>query len=156
METTAIGYYVSQNCLVVPIQTELYDQTLGQLQLLILDRLTDATLLGVVVELSGVNIIDGYIWDQFMQLTKMTRCMGRQTVFTGFKPTVVSALMTLPIDFESLHCFGKLEQAIEYLHEDLLVNVKEEGDEEHMDEFAQYTEQDEGDGRAQTPHDMSD
>lgn len=115
MSEVQFGSYKTQECLVVPIQNEFYDDDLGRLQQAILKRLNDdSSIGGVVIDLSGVNIIDGFIFKALLDLSRMTEFMGRRTVFTGFKPSVASALVELSIDTDDLNSFTDLESAISF------------------------------------------
>ena len=123
------GFYKTQDCLVIPIQSEFYDVDLERLQSSVLQHLEKSgDLLGVVLDLSSIEIIDGFIFQALLNLAKMTKCMGCETVFTGFRPSVVSALVGLSIDIGGINSFSDLEKALHYFHPKVLEDYKENED----------------------------
>lgn len=106
--------YLTQNCLVIPIQTDLYDDFVRELNRIILQRLENAEIIGVIIDLSALEIIDATNFQQLISLTKMVALMGRQTVFTGFRPAVVAALVNLNIAIKDITVFINLETCFNY------------------------------------------
>lgn len=90
--------HIIRGCLVVPIQGELYDELILQIQRDILEEIKQTGIKGVIVDLAGVDIIDSFLGRVVSDTAKMASMLGATTVLTGFKPAVVASLVDL--DFE--------------------------------------------------------
>lgn len=99
MENEArVEMYINQGRLVVPIQVELTDGLALQVQKDILDELERTGLKGVVIDLSGVSIIDLFLAKAIFDTGRMASLLGAKTVITGLKPGVVASLIDLDFD----------------------------------------------------------
>ncbi|MCG8576762.1 MAG: STAS domain-containing protein [Flavobacteriales bacterium] len=84
---------ISNNILVVSIQNEMYDEIVIQLQEQILEKVHEKRLKGVLIDVSGMEIIDPYTLKLLENTTKMIRLLGAKTAFTGIKPEIVASLI---------------------------------------------------------------
>lgn len=99
MENEAkVGKYIDRGSLVVPIQGELTDDLVIRVQKEILDEVRQGRLKGVVIDLSGVNIIDIFLATAIFNTAKMASLLGAKTVVTGLRSGVVAALVDLDFD----------------------------------------------------------
>jgi len=90
-----VGMYVTRDCLVVPIQVELHDELVTQIQEDILRRVKGERLKGVVIDLSGVAILDSVLARGVFDTAQMTSLLGARTVITGLSAGVVASLIDL-------------------------------------------------------------
>lgn len=90
-----VGMYVTRDCLVVPIQVELHDELVTQIQEDILRRVKGEQLKGVVIDLSGVAILDSVLARGVFDTAQMTSLLGVRTVITGLSAGVVASLIDL-------------------------------------------------------------
>jgi rsbT antagonist protein RsbS len=90
-----VGMYVTRDCLVVPIQVELHDELVTQIQEDILRRVKGERLKGVVIDLSGVAILDSVLARGVFDTAQMTSLLGVRTVITGLSAGVVASLIDL-------------------------------------------------------------
>lgn len=93
---------IVQGCLVVPIQVELYDNTMLKLQDDILEEVKEKRIKGVIIDLSAVNIIDLFLAQKIKETISMAALMGAETILTGFKPEVAASLVDMDFDFEDI------------------------------------------------------
>lgn len=93
-----VGMYISQGRLVVPIQVELTDDLVLQVQKEILDEVQKTRIKGVVIDLSCVSIIDLFLGKAIFDTARMASLLGAKTVITGLKPGVVASLLDLDFD----------------------------------------------------------
>ncbi|WP_417810392.1 STAS domain-containing protein [Thalassospira alkalitolerans] len=142
-----VGMHVMRGCLIVPIQIELYDEVLQQLQRDILNKVNDTGVKGVIIDVSVVEIIDSFIAQIFVDICRMTALIGAQTILIGIRPALAGALTDLGIGVRDIHTALTLDHAISQLEPVVspatpVLNVPEE-DMTHED--AEYWAEDEED-----------
>ena len=101
-DSTRVTMTMVRGCLVVPIQVELYDDTMLKLQDDILEEIKEKMVKGVIIDLSAVNIIDLFLAQKIKEIISMVALMGAETILTGFKPEVAASLVDLDFDFEDI------------------------------------------------------
>ena len=124
-----VEMYVNQGCLVVPIQVELNDDLVLKVQKDILIQVNTAGLKGVVIDLSGVSIIDLYLATTLFDTAKMTTFLGAVTVITGLRPGVVASLINLGFDPQGVLTAVTLDKGLQ-----IIAQLDEGEDEEIEDE----------------------
>jgi len=82
----------------VPIQTELRNEVVERLQRDILGKIREFRLRGVVIDLSGVSMLDTHQAKNLFDTGKMARLMGAETAFTGLSAGIVISLIDLGFD----------------------------------------------------------
>ena len=123
----------TQGCLVVPIQEELFSEAALQFQTSILEEVHASSFLGVVIDLSGVKIVDGRLWDMLYKTSHMIKMLGFPTIITGFSPGIVASIIDLNLDIDSIVTAQKLEDALEMLTRPADEDVAEESDAKELD-----------------------
>ncbi|QJX80963.1 STAS domain-containing protein [Priestia megaterium] len=71
----------------------------------------------LIMDLSGVFIIDTMVADQLFKVIDALRLLGVETILTGVRPEVAQTIVSLGLDFSSKRVKGSLQQAIEELFE---------------------------------------
>lgn len=89
---------VSRGCVVASIQRDLRGVVLQQFRSDLLERLQDSGAGGVIIDLSGVRIMDADDFDGIRRTLDMAALMGARAVLVGLRPGVVSALVQLDVD----------------------------------------------------------
>jgi rsbT antagonist protein RsbS len=128
-DTPRITTSIIRGYLVVPIQVELYDQTMLELQDDILEELKEKSIKGVIIDLSGTNVIDLFLAQKIIDTVNMVALMGAETILTGFKPEVAASLVDMDFDFEGIQT--ALDQDDAFLILESVSNVSEESKEEY-------------------------
>lgn len=129
---SGVGMHVVSNQLVVPIQGELYDDTLELLQREILNKVYTAEIQGVILDVSALPVMDSFAFTLLTETAKMVSLQGAEAVFVGFQPGVVSALMDLDAPTDGLNTALTLEDGFELIR----TLVAGKANEAH-DEFSQ-------------------
>ena len=83
--------------LLVSVQTELADDVVEQFQndvLAAIERDRDRTG-GLLLDISGLEIVDTYVARVLADTATMARLMGRETVICGMRPEVASTLVQM-------------------------------------------------------------
>jgi rsbT antagonist protein RsbS len=93
-----IGIYQTRGCLVVPVQVELSDDLALQLQTDILKKIKETNAEGLVIDLSGVTIVDVGLGQVIVNTARMASLFGTRTVITGLSAGVVASLVDLDFD----------------------------------------------------------
>jgi rsbT antagonist protein RsbS len=114
-ESIKITMHKTQGCLVVPIQEELSKEAAQRIQGSILEQVHAKSIKGVIIDLSGVKVIDGILWEVFSKTAKMVKMLGSPSVITGLSPGVVASIIDLNLDFSDLTTAMNLEDALEIL-----------------------------------------
>ncbi len=95
-----IPLQISQNCVIALIQIYLTPELWQQLRQDLLEKLHTSKASGVIIDLSGVEIIDLTDFTELRNLIDMVAMMGAKTVISGLKPGVISALVDLDANME--------------------------------------------------------
>ncbi|MCA0987661.1 STAS domain-containing protein [Guptibacillus algicola] len=66
----------------------------------------------LVVDLSGVPIMDTMVANEIFQLMKILELSGIETIVTGIRPEIAQTTVNLGIDFDKVKTFAHLHQAI--------------------------------------------
>jgi rsbT antagonist protein RsbS len=121
----------TQECLVVPVQEELSKETAKKMQRKILEYVHDKSIKGVIIDLSGVKIIDGALWEVFSKTARMVKMLGPPSVITGLNPGVVASIIDLNLDFSELTMAMNLEEGLGILTQSTEQEIDIEEDEKN-------------------------
>ena len=106
-----IPLQVSQNSVVASIQINLTQELLQELRQDLLEKLHASRASGVIIDVSGVEIIDGHDFAELRNIIDMVAMMGAKTVISGLKPGVISALVDLDADIDDINAALNLDDA---------------------------------------------
>lgn len=118
--------------LIVSIQTALSDSLVQQLKDDIMASIDKTGAAGLVMDVSGVDLMDSYISRSIRDISLMAKLMGVKTVISGMDPMVAITLVEMGMNMEGVETCMNLEAAIDYLDE-LEEGGAEQADEEDMD-----------------------
>ena len=133
VESIKITMHDTQGCLVVPIQEELSKEAAQQIQRSLLERVHARSVKGVIIDLSGVKVIDGILWEIFSKTAKMVKMLGSPTVITGLSPGVVASIIDLNSDINDLTTAMNLEDGLEILTQSTEPETDDEHDAENVE-----------------------
>ncbi len=102
-----------RNCLLVSIQTELHDRLAHTLQESLMERVRTADAMGVILDVSAVEIIDSYITRILNDIGKSVRFMGAECYIVGIRPAVAMTLIEMGVELDSVHTALNLDLALE-------------------------------------------
>lgn len=101
--------------LLVPLQGDISDGQAALLKHDVLERIRHTSCVGVVVDLSGLWLVDSHLCAVIATLAASARLMGTTTVISGMKPDVALTLQTMGIDLAGVRSARNLEHAITLL-----------------------------------------
>lgn len=107
--------------LLVTLQGDLYDSTAEQLRQDIGETVSDSAVNGVVIDLSGVEIVDSFMGRVLSDVAAMTRLLAAQTVVAGMRPAVAITLVELGLTLPGLRTALTTEDALRLLGSEVSV-----------------------------------
>jgi rsbT antagonist protein RsbS len=119
-----IPLQLSRNCAIASIQIDLTEEVIHQFrkELLAFVQTTGAT--GVILDVSGVDIMDIDDFDALRQTISMVKVMGAFPVLSGLKPGVVSAIIELGAKTDDIEAALNLDEAFLLIEEKRTPNQK--------------------------------
>jgi rsbT antagonist protein RsbS len=101
--------------LIVPIQGELYDRIVLDLQAEILGRIEKTSAGGLVLDISALEFVDSFMARVLNDIAQMAALMGTRTVVVGMTPTIAIVLMDLGLQLSRVPTARNLEKGLELL-----------------------------------------
>ena len=101
--------------LLVPLQGDVTDHQASRLREDILLAIQKYGALGVVIDVSGLWIVDSHLCSVLAQLALASRLMGTRTVLSGVSPDIAVTLQTMGVGLEGMETALGLEEALELL-----------------------------------------
>jgi len=111
-----LSVHISNGCLVVPVQGDVDDERIQSIQKKILDNVNKQNVKGVVIDLSGVRMLEPYYAGIIDKTAKMINLLGAKTIISGINPGVAISLLDSNFEFEEI--FGTVrtfEEGVEKL-----------------------------------------
>lgn len=101
--------------LLVPIQEDLTDAEAEQLQRRLLETLASVRARGIVIDVSGMDVVDSYFCRVLRDTAAMSRLMGARTAVVGMNPAVAVTLTELDLTMPGVHTDLSLERGLDWL-----------------------------------------
>jgi len=122
--------------LLITIQVDMHDRLANQLQ----DDLTSSIVKhgsrGVLIDISGLEVVDSFIGRMLSNIAAMSRILDAETVVTGMQPAVAITLVELGLSLAGIRTALTVERGMQILrHEgerDQLQQYREEAEEESI------------------------
>src|SRR5687767_2912401 len=99
--------------LLVPLQGDIGDRAAAELVPRVLERVRKEAALGVIIDVSGVWIMDSHLCALLAKLVLAFRLMGAEAAVSGLSPEIVTTLMEMGVDFKQFSTALTLEAALE-------------------------------------------
>ncbi|MEU2335470.1 STAS domain-containing protein [Streptomyces sp. NPDC006654] len=103
--------------LLVSLQGELHDSVAEQLQQDITERIAGSEASGVVIDVSGVEIVDSFLGRVIAEIAANARLLAVRTVVCGMRPAVAITLVELGLTLPGLVTALDVERALELLRQ---------------------------------------
>ena len=110
-----IPLQVVRGCVVASIQIDLDPEVLRQFRNDLLECVKNSRANGVILDVSGVDILDQDDFNGLRSTMEMAEIMGARSILSGLKAGVVSALIDLGADPEGVKAVLNLDDAFELL-----------------------------------------
>lgn len=104
-----------ENFLIVSVQQDLTDGEAENLQGRLLERLTRVRAAGVVIDVSGMDVVDSYFCRILRDTAAMSHLMGARTAVVGMNAAVAVTLTELGLEMPGVHTDLSLERGLQWL-----------------------------------------
>ena len=139
-----LSVHISEGCLIVPIQGEINDERMNIIQNKILEGVERTGVKGVVIDVSGVRIIEPYYAQVIDNIAKMIYLLGARTVLTGIRPGVAISLVDSNFDFKEIYgTAGTFEEGVGILKPVIGVGKELEEFEEEIEMEEEFIDEEE-------------
>jgi rsbT antagonist protein RsbS len=101
--------------LLVSLQGELHDGMAEQLQHDITSRIATSRVTGVVIDISGVDMVDSFLGRVLAEIASTARLLAARTVLAGMRPAVAITLVELGLTLPGLVTALDVDRAMELL-----------------------------------------
>jgi rsbT antagonist protein RsbS len=98
--------------LLVPLQGELTDDLADQLTTEVLDRIYSEGSSGIVIDITGLWMVDSHLCSVLTQLSAAAQLLGAKTIISGLKPEIALTLETMGIQLGAIETALDLEAAL--------------------------------------------
>jgi rsbT antagonist protein RsbS len=116
--------------LIVSIQVSLSDDLVVGLKEDITRNIEEYGARGLIIDLSGIDLMDSYISRSIRDIALISKLMGVKTVISGMDPMVAMTLVEMGLEMDDVRTALSLEDAIE-----LLGRIKKDSNDNALREF---------------------
>ena len=99
--------------LIVPLQGDVGDDQAARLTGDVLQRIREHSKAGLIVDLSGLWLVDSHLCAVLANLAASANLMGTPTWITGLSPEIALTLQAMDFDLTGMRTALSLEQALE-------------------------------------------
>jgi rsbT antagonist protein RsbS len=101
--------------ILVPIQGDLTDDVAEQLNTEVLRAIHESGARGLVIDLTGVWIVDSHLCAVLSNMAMAARLMGTPTILSGLSPEIAMTLQAMGVELAAIRTALTLEQALTLL-----------------------------------------
>lgn len=98
--------------LITTIHIELDDAVADAFQADVLQAIESTTAKGLVIDISGLQLVDTYVARILAETGRMARLMGTKTVLVGMRPEVAATLVRMGYGLDGVHTALDLGQGL--------------------------------------------
>jgi rsbT antagonist protein RsbS len=103
------------DCLLVTIQVDMHDRLAMQLQDDLTSRIAATGAHGVLIDISGLEMVDSFIGRMLGSIAAMSRVLDAETVVVGMQPAVAITLVELGMSLAGVRTALNVEKGMELL-----------------------------------------
>lgn len=101
--------------LLVTIQVDMHDQLALTLQDDLTDRISKTTARGVLIDISGLDMVDSFIGRMIGTISALSKIMDAHTVLVGMQPEVAITLVELGLTLPGVSTALDVERGMQLL-----------------------------------------
>jgi len=101
--------------LLVTIQVDMHDQLARVLQDDLTSQIEKTGAKGVLIDISGLDLVDSFIGRMIANISAMSRILDAQTVVVGMRPAVAITLVELGLDLAGVDTALDVERGMKRL-----------------------------------------
>ena len=103
--------------LLVTIQVDMHDRLALALQDDLTEKIVRAGTRGVLLDISGLEIVDSFIGRMIANISGMARVLDAETIVVGMQPAVAITLVELGLSLEGVRTALNVERGMELLQQ---------------------------------------
>jgi rsbT antagonist protein RsbS len=115
MDPTRLPIIKLWDQILVPLQGEITDAIAERLREDVLRTIHDSGAAGLVLDITGVWMMDSHLCSVLSRLASAARLMGASTILTGMSPDTAITLQTMGVELEGVRTALTVEDAFEFL-----------------------------------------
>ena len=101
--------------LLVSIQVDMQDQMALQLQEDLGQRIVDTGCNGVIIDITGLDIVDSFVGRTLSTIAAISRVLDAETIVVGMRPAVAITLVELGLSLNGIRTALNVERGMELL-----------------------------------------
>ena len=101
--------------LLVSIQVDMHDRMAMQLQEDLSERISVTSAKGVLIDISGLDLVDSFIGRMLGNIAAISKVMDADTVLVGMRPAVAITLVELGLSLKGVRTALNVERGMELL-----------------------------------------
>jgi rsbT antagonist protein RsbS len=113
----SIPILVLGDVLIATVHTELRDAVAEAFQADVLSTIEKRRAKGLVIDVSGLDIVDTYVARILVETGRMAKLMGTTTVLVGMRPEVAATLVRMGYEMRGVHAALDLDEGLAKLRE---------------------------------------
>jgi len=114
-EHTRIPIIKLWHLLLVPLQGQIDDELAEHLRHDVLDRIQKTEVTGLIMDVTGLWLMDSHLCAVLSQIASAARLMGTRSVICGMAPEIALTLQTMGLELNNVSSDLSLEQALSRL-----------------------------------------
>jgi|SRR5262245_19300223 len=103
--------------LLVSIQVDLSDRLASQLQEDLADRIVTTGAHGVIIDITGLDIVDSFVGRMMATIATVSRVLDAETVVVGMRPAVAITLVELGLALKGIRTALDVDRGLALLRE---------------------------------------
>jgi rsbT antagonist protein RsbS len=104
-----------EECLLVSIQVDMHDRLAMTLQDDLTGRIVSDRAKGVLIDISGLEMVDSFIGRMLADIAAMSRILDAETVVVGMRPAVAITLVELGLSLAGVRTALNIERGMALL-----------------------------------------
>jgi rsbT antagonist protein RsbS len=105
------------NVLLTTVHIELKDAVAEAFQADVLSAIEKRRTNGLVIDISGLDMVDTYVARILAETGRMARLMGTETVICGMRPEVSATLVRMGYSMQGIHAALDLDEGLALLRD---------------------------------------
>jgi rsbT antagonist protein RsbS len=116
--------------LLITVQVDMHDRLALQLQDDLTSKIVDFESRGVLIDISGLDVVDSFIGRMLDNVAAMSRILGADTVVVGMQPAVAITLVELGLSLPGIRTALDVEKGMRILRSQIDSHDFRNGEEE--------------------------
>jgi rsbT antagonist protein RsbS len=105
--------------LLITVQVDMHDRLALRLQDDLTAKIVEFGSRGVLIDISGLDVVDSFIGRMLDNIAAMSRILGAQTVVVGMRPAVAITLVELGLSLPGIRTALSVERGMQILREQI-------------------------------------